>query len=222
MPHLLVAGTTGSGKSVCLNTMIMSVLFHAKPTEVKMIMIDPKMVEFAQYNGIPHLLLPVITDPKKASMALSWAVSEMDRRYEAFSKYGVRDINGFNQYVEMEQPEDESGIVVRPMPRILIFVDEFADLIIVSPKDVEALVVRLAQKARAAGIHLVLATQSPRADVLTGLIKVNIPSRIALAVSSGLESRIIMDMNGAETLLGHGDMLGSRAPMFRTARSRTS
>ncbi|MBR5739412.1 MAG: DNA translocase FtsK [Lachnospiraceae bacterium] len=207
MPHLLVAGTTGSGKSVCLNTMIMSILYHAKPTEVKMIMIDPKMVEFAQYNGIPHLLLPVVTDPKKASMALSWAVAEMEKRYELFAKYGVRNIEGFNQYIEMEQPEDESGIQVRPMPLIVVFVDEFADMMMVAAKEVEESVCRLAQKARAAGIHLVLATQSPRADVLTGLIKANIPSRIALSVSSGLESRIIIDMNGAETLLGHGDML---------------
>ena len=206
MPHLLVAGTTGSGKSVCLNTMIISVLYHAKPTEVKMIMIDPKMVEFAQYNGIPHLLLPVVTDPKKASMALGWAAAEMEKRYEAFAKYGVRSIDVYNQYIEMEQPE-EAGVPVRPMPLILIFVDEFSDLMMAASKEVEANVVRLAQKARAAGIHLVLATQSPRATVLTGLIKANIPSRIALSVASELESRIIMDNPGAETLLGHGDML---------------
>ena len=216
MPQLLVAGTTGSGKSVCLNTMIISILYHAKPTEVKMIMIDPKMVEFAQYNGIPHLLLPVVTDPKKASMALGWAASEMEKRYEAFAKYGVRSVDVFTPYIAMEQPE-EGGVPVRPMPLIVIFVDEFADLMMAASKEVEANVVRLAQKARAAGIHLVLATQSPRATVLTGLIKANIPSRIALSVANELESRIIMDNPGAETLQGHGDMLyvplGSNKPI---------
>ena len=207
MPHLLVAGTTGSGKSVCLNTMIISILYHAKPTDVKMILIDPKMIEFSGYNGIPHLLMPVVTDAKKASMALAWAVQEMEKRYETFLKYSVRDITGFNQYIELEQPEDDMGQPVKRMPQILIVVDEFADMMMVAAKEVENSVTRLAQKARAAGIHLVLATQSPRANVITGLIKANIPSRIALSVSSELESRIVLDMPGAETMTGHGDML---------------
>lgn len=206
MPHVLIAGTTGSGKSVCVNTMVMSIIYHARPTEVKMIMIDPKMVEMQVYKGLPHLLLPVITDPKKASLALNWACQEMDRRYETFARYNVRGITGFNSYVRMEQPE-ENGELVRPMPQIIIFADEMSDMMMVARKEVEDSVIRLAQKARAAGIHLVLATQSPRAEVLTGLIKANVPSRIAFSVSSGLESRIIIDMNGAENLLGRGDML---------------
>ena len=207
MPHLLIAGTTGSGKSVCQNTMIMSIIYHAKPTEVKMIMIDPKMVEMQVYNDLPHLLLPVITDAKKASLALNWACTEMDRRYEVFSRYAVRGIEGYNDYINMEHPEDEHGQPLEPMPEIVIFCDEMSDMMMQARKEVENSVIRLAQKARAAGIHLVLATQTPRADIVTGLIKANLPSRIALKVNSGLESRIILDMNGAEELLGHGDML---------------
>ncbi len=207
MPHLLIAGTTGSGKSVCQNTMIMSIIYHAKPTEVKMIMIDPKMVEMQVYNDLPHLLLPVITDAKKASLALNWACTEMDRRYEIFARFAVRGIEGYNDYVNMEQPEDENGNPLEPMPEIVIFCDEMSDMMMQARKEVEGSVIRLAQKARAAGIHLVLATQTPRADIVTGLIKANLPSRIALKVNSGLESRIVLDMNGAEELLGHGDML---------------
>ncbi len=207
MPHLLIAGTTGSGKSVCQNTMIMSIIYHAKPTEVKMIMIDPKMVEMQVYNDLPHLLLPVITDAKKASLALNWACTEMDRRYEIFSRYSVRGLEGYNDYVAMEQPEDEHGEPLKPMPEIVIFCDEMSDMMMQARKEVENSVIRLAQKARAAGIHLVLATQTPRADIVTGLIKANLPSRIALKVNSGLESRIILDTQGAEELLGHGDML---------------
>ena len=207
MPHLLIAGTTGSGKSVCQNTMIMSIIYHAKPTEVKMIMIDPKAVEMQVYNDLPHLLLPVITDAKKASLALGWACTEMDRRYELFARFAVRGIEGYNDYVAMEQPEDENGKPLEPMPEIVIFCDEMADMMMQARKEVENLIIRLAQKARAAGIHLVLATQTPRADIVTGLIKANLPSRIALMVKSGLESRIILDTMGAEELLGHGDML---------------
>ena len=207
MPHVLVAGATGSGKSVCINTMIMSILYHAKPTEVKMIMIDPKVVELSVYNGIPHLLMPVVTDAKKAAGALNWAVAEMERRYAQFAEFGVRGIEGFNTLIDTDQIEDEEGNPIVKMPQILIIVDELADLMMVSPKDVEDAICRLAQKARAAGLHLVLATQRPSVDVITGLIKANIPSRIAFAVSSGVDSRTILDMNGAEKLLGKGDML---------------
>lgn len=207
MPHILIAGTTGSGKSVCINTLLITLLYHAKPSEVRLILIDPKVVELSRYNGIPHLMLPVVTNPKRAAMALSWATAEMDRRYEVFARYEVRDIGSFNEFIDMENPEDEDGNPVKKMQQIVIVVDEFADLMMVASKDVEEVVCRLAQKARAAGIHLVLATQSPRADVITGLIKANMPSRIALTVSSSLESRIILDMNGAERLLGRGDML---------------
>ncbi|MCM1392762.1 MAG: DNA translocase FtsK [Ruminococcus sp.] len=200
MPHLLIAGTTGSGKSVCLNCMITSILYNAKPTEVKLLMIDPKQVEFSVYNGIPHLLVPVISDVRKAAGSLAWAVVEMENRYKTFSTCGVRDIGGFNKYV-LEHPEHE------PMPQIVIFIDELNDLMMVSPKEVEDSICRLAQKARAAGMHLVVATQRPSVDVITGIIKANIPSRISLSVSSQVDSRTILDTIGAEKLLGNGDML---------------
>ncbi|MBR2893616.1 MAG: DNA translocase FtsK [Clostridia bacterium] len=202
MPHLLIAGTTGSGKSVCLNCMITSILYNATPSQVKLLMIDPKQVEFTVYNGIPHLLVPVITDARKAAGSLAWAVSEMDNRYKAFSNCGVRDIGGFNKYVQ-SHPE------IEPMPQIVIFIDELNDLMMVSPKEVEDSICRLAQKARAAGMHLVVATQRPSVDVITGVIKANIPSRLSLSVSSQVDSRTILDCIGAENLLGNGDMLFS-------------
>ncbi len=224
MPHLLVAGTTGSGKSVSVNTMVCSLLMNASPDEVKMIMIDPKMLELSIYEGIPHLLLPVVTDPKKAALALRWAVEEMDRRYDLISKSGVRDIGGFNKkvekFLETQSPEQLSlGVDVedisRPnpseptqkLPYIVVLIDEFADLMMVAGKEVEICVARIAQKARAAGIHLILATQRPSVDVITGLIKANFPSRIAFQVASRVDSRTILDAQGAENLLGMGDML---------------
>ena len=203
MPHLLIAGATGSGKSVCINTIIMSILYKAKPEEVRMIMIDPKVVELSVYNGIPHLMIPVVTDPKKAANALQWAVTEMSNRYKAFAKYNVRDIVSYNRLAS-EPGHDED---MRPMPRILIIVDELADLMMVSPKEVEGCIQRLAQLARAAGLHLILATQRPSVNVITGVIKANVPSRLAFAVSSSVDSRTILDMGGAEKLLGKGDML---------------
>lgn len=202
MPHLLIAGATGSGKSVCINTLIMSILYKAKPDEVKLIMIDPKVVELSVYNGIPHLLIPVVTDPKKAAGALNWAVAEMTDRYKKFAEMNVRDIKGYNHKVD----EDDSGEYER-MSQIVVIVDELADLMMVAASEVEESICRLAQLARAAGIHLVLATQRPSVNVITGLIKANIPSRIAFAVSSGVDSRTIIDMVGAEKLLGKGDML---------------
>ena len=203
LPHLLVAGTTGSGKSVCLNSMILSILFKASPDEVKFIMIDPKMVEFKIYNGIPHLLVPVVTDVKKASGALQWAVVEMMKRYRYFSEANARDLASYNASLG-DDPEGEA----KPMPQIVIVIDELADLMMTAAKEVEESVCRIAQMGRAAGIHLVIATQSPRADVITGLMKANIPSRIALKVSSSLESRIILDAGGsADKLVGNGDML---------------
>lgn len=198
MPHVLIAGSTGSGKSVCINTLITSILYKAKPSEVKLIMIDPKVVELNIYNGIPHLLIPVVTDPKKAAGALCWAVSEMTKRYNLFAETGVRDMKGYNQKVGDETPK---------MPSIVIIIDELADLMMTAAKEVEDAICRLAQMARAAGIHLVIATQRPSVDVITGVIKANIPSRLAFAVSSGVDSRTILDSNGAEKLLGKGDML---------------
>ena len=206
MPHLLVAGATGSGKSVCINTLIMSIIYKAKPDEVKLIMVDPKVVELSVYNGIPHLMIPVVTDPKKAAGALNWAVTEMDRRYRLFAEYNVRDIKGYNDKVENIKEIDDPDKPLK-MPQIVIIVDELADLMMVAPGDVEEAICRLAQLARAAGIHLVLATQRPSVNVITGLIKANMPSRIAFSVSSGVDSRTIIDMNGAEKLLGKGDML---------------
>ena len=204
MPHLLVAGATGSGKSVCINTLIMSILYKAHPDEVKMILIDPKQVEFGVYNDIPHLMIPVVTDPKKASAALNWAVAEMTGRYNKFAELGVRNIEGYNKRIDKMTVADDN---FKKMPQVVIIVDEFADLMMVAPGEVEDAVCRLAQLARAAGIHLVLATQRPSVNVITGLIKANIPSRIALSVSSAIDSRTIIDGSGAEKLLGNGDML---------------
>ena len=206
MPHLLVAGATGSGKSVCINTLIMSIIYKAKPEEVKLIMIDPKVVELSVYNGIPHLMIPVVTDPKKAAGALNWAVAEMTKRYQMFADYNVRDIKGYNAKVD-SVAHIEAEEHPQKMPQIIIIVDELADLMMVAPGEVEESICRLAQLARAAGIHLVLATQRPSVNVITGLIKANMPSRIAFSVSSGVDSRTIIDMNGAEKLLGKGDML---------------
>lgn len=200
MPHMLIAGTTGSGKSVCMNTMIVSILYNATPDEIKLIMIDPKQVEFTVYNGIAHLLMPVVADPRKAAGALSMAVSEMSKRYKAFSELGVRDITGYNKLAQRD-PQ------LRPLEKIVIFIDELSDLMMVSPGEVEDSICRLAQMARAAGMHLVIATQRPSVDVITGIIKANIPSRIALSVSSQIDSRTILDTAGAEKLLGYGDML---------------
>ena len=199
MPHLLVCGTTGSGKSVCLNTMIVSILYNAKPDEVKLLMIDPKQVEFTIYNGIPHLLVPVVSDPRKASGALAWAVGEMHQRYKMFSENNVRDINGYNSICDrLDKPK---------LPQIVIFIDELSDLMMAAPHEVEDSICRLAQMARAAGMHLVIATQRPSVDVITGLIKANIPSRLSLKTSSQIDSRTIIDSAGAEKLLGNGDML---------------
>lgn len=206
MPHLLIAGATGSGKSVCINTLIMSIIFKADPEDVKLIMVDPKVVELSVYNGIPHLLIPVVTDPKKASGALNWAVAEMDDRYRKFAQFNVRNLQGYNEKIKTMSglPEEE---MPQKMPQIVIIIDELADLMMVVPGEVEDAICRLAQLARAAGIHLVIATQRPSVNVITGLIKANVPSRIAFAVSSGVDSRTIIDMNGAEKLLGKGDML---------------
>ena len=200
MPHALIAGATGSGKSVCINTIITSIIYKAKPSEVKFVMVDPKVVELSVYNGIPHLLIPVVTDPKKAAGALAWAVQEMDNRYNVFAQKGVRDLKGYNALAEKEE---ETGT----LPQIVIIIDELADLMMVAAKEVEDSICRLAQKARAAGMHLIIATQRPSVDVITGIIKANIPSRIAFAVSSQVDSRTILDQVGAEKLLGKGDML---------------
>lgn len=211
MPHILIAGSTGSGKSVCINTLITSIIYKAKPSEVKLVMIDPKVVELSIYNGIPHLLIPVVTDPKKAAGALAWAVQEMVNRYSLFAKKGVRDIKGYNAELEKEEGGEK-------LPQIVIIIDELADLMMVAPNDVEDAICRLAQMARAAGMHLVIATQRPSVDVITGIIKANIPSRIAFAVSSGVDSRTILDMVGAEKLLGKGDMLFSPIGISKPVR----
>ncbi|MDD3174232.1 MAG: DNA translocase FtsK, partial [Herbinix sp.] len=205
MPHLLIAGATGSGKSVCINTLIMSILYKSKPSDVRLIMVDPKVVELNVYNGIPHLLIPVVTDPKKASAALNWAVMEMTERYKKFADVGARDLKGYNEKVaEVEHLNDDN---FQKLPQIIIIIDELADLMMVAPGEVEDAICRLAQLARACGIHLIIATQRPSVNVITGLIKANIPSRIAFAVSSAIDSRTIIDGSGAEKLLGKGDML---------------
>lgn len=199
MPHVLIAGATGSGKSVCINSIIISLLYKASPEDLRFIMIDPKMVELNQYNAIPHLLIPVVTDPKKASYALNWGIKEMTDRYQLFKENGVRDIDGYNELMDGQGGEK--------LPRIVIVVDELADLMMTSPKECENAICRIAQLARACGIHLIIATQRPSVDVITGLIKANIPSRIAFSVASNTDSRTILDMAGAEKLLGKGDML---------------
>ena len=200
LPHVLIAGTTGSGKSVCTNSLIISLLYKSTPDEVRFIMVDPKMVELAPYNGIPHLLIPVVTDPKKAAGALNWAVQEMEHRYQTFADNGVRDLADYNKKIQ-SQPDGQT------LPQIVIAIDELADLMMTASKEVEDAICRLAQKARAAGMHLIIATQRPTTDIITGLIKANIPSRIALSVMSQVDSRTILDTGGAEKLLGHGDML---------------
>lgn len=210
MPHLLIAGSTGSGKSVCINSFIISILYNAKPDEVKLLMIDPKVVELGVYNGIPHLLVPVVTDPRKAAGALNWAVNEMLNRYKRFAENNVRDLDSYNDLIERNPClTDKEGEVLEKMPQIVIIIDELSDLMMAAPNEVEDYICRLAQMARAAGMHLVIATQRPSVDVITGIIKANIPSRIALAVSSQIDSRTILDMSGAEKLLGRGDMLFS-------------
>ena len=212
MPHGLIAGQTGSGKSVCINTMLVSLLYKATPQEVKLMLIDPKMVELAPYNRIPHLVSPVITDVKAATAALKWAVEEMERRYELFVHAGVRDITEFNEQAEL------AGQYVNKLPYILIIIDELADLMMMSPTDVEEAICRIAQKARACGIHLIVATQRPSVDVITGLIKANIPTRIAFSVSSQVDSRTIIDSGGAEKLLGRGDMFFAENGSSKTVR----
>lgn len=212
MPHMLIAGTTGSGKSVCINSMLISILYKSTPEEVRLIMVDPKMVELGNYNGIPHLLIPVVTDPKKAAGALNWAVGEMERRYKLFADHQVRNLVGYNDLMRAEKAkaeQEEGGTPERyqVLPQIVIVIDELADLMMVAAKEVETSICRIAQKARAAGMHLVVATQRPSADVITGIMKANIPSRIAFAVASQIESRIILDTTGAEKLIGKGDML---------------
>ena len=212
MPHLLIAGTTGSGKSVCVNSMLISLLYKSSPEQVRLIMVDPKMVELGNYNGIPHLLIPVVTDPKKAAGALNWAVGEMERRYKLFADNQVRKLEDFNALMrrkkaEAEQMEGGTPEVYQTVPEIVIVIDELADLMMVAAKEVETSICRIAQKARAAGMYLIVATQRPSADVITGIMKANIPSRIAFAVASQIESRIILDQTGAEKLIGKGDML---------------
>ena len=218
MPHLLIAGATGSGKSVCINTLIMSIIYKSKPEDVRLIMVDPKVVELSVYNGIPHLLIPVVTDPKKAAGALNWAVAEMTDRYQKFAQLNVRDIQGYNEKIEKLAKEHLESETYKKLPQIVIIVDELADLMMVAPGEVEDAICRLAQLARAAGLHLVIATQRPSVNVITGLIKANIPSRIAFSVSSGVDSRTIIDMNGAEKLMGKGDMLFYPAGLQKPVR----
>ena len=217
MPHVLIAGATGSGKSVCINTLIMSIIYKYSPEDVKLIMVDPKVVELSVYNGIPHLLIPVVTEPKKAASALNWAVAEMGERYKKFAATGVRDLTAYNKRIEDARRRGNIEGLPEKLPKIVIIIDELADLMMVANNEVEDAIVRLAQLARACGIHLVIATQRPSVNVITGIIKANIPSRIAFAVSSGTDSRTILDSNGAEKLLGKGDMLfapyGSATPM---------
>ena len=219
MPHLLIAGSTGSGKSVCINSFIISLLYKASPNEVKLLMVDPKVVELGIYNGIPHLLVPVVTDPRKAAGALNWAVTEMLKRYQMFAENNVRDITSYNSMVKVKLKNASDAVKenLKALPQIVIIIDELADLMMVAPNEVEDSICRLAQMARAAGMHLVIATQRPSVDVITGIIKANIPSRIALAVSSQIDSRTILDSGGAEKLLGRGDMLfspvGSQKPV---------
>jgi len=212
MPHMLIAGSTGSGKSVCINSLIVSILYKAKPDEVKFVLIDPKVVELSNYNGIPHLLIPVVTEPSKAAAALNWAVAEMTDRYKKFAEEGVRDLESFNKSAKAKEEED------RILPQIVIIIDELADLMMAAPSQVEEAICRLAQMARAAGMHLIVATQRPSVDIITGVIKANIPSRIAFAVSSQFDSRTILDMGGAEKLVGKGDMLFSPIGMSKPVR----
>ena len=212
MPHLLIAGSTGSGKSVCINTLIVSILYKAKPDEVKFVLIDPKVVELGNYNGIPHLLIPVVTEPSKAAAALNWAVAEMTDRYKKFAEEEVRDLASYN---ESKRGKGEEDLV---LPQVVIIIDELADLMMAAPAQVEESICRLAQMARAAGMHLIVATQRPSVDVITGVIKANIPSRIAFAVSSQFDSRTIIDMSGAEKLVGKGDMLFNPLGMSKPVR----
>ena len=206
-PHLLVAGATGSGKSVCINCIILSILMFTKPDEVKLILVDPKKVELGVYNGVPHLVTPIVNDPKKASLALQKAVSEMDRRYDLFEETKTRNIESYNEYVDKYNKNKEEDEMMKRLPYWVVIVDELADLMLVAGKEVETSIARITQMARAAGIHLIIATQRPSTDVITGLIKANIPSRLAFTVSSQIDSRTILDMSGAEKLLGKGDML---------------
>ena len=206
-PHLLVAGSTGSGKSVCINSLIISLLMRSKPDEVKLVLVDPKKVELSMYNGVPHLLAPVVTDPKKANIALKKIVVEMENRYERFSETGTKNIAGYNAYVDKENETLSENNKLSKLPFIVVIIDELADLMLVAAKEVEDSIMRITQMARAAGIHLIVATQRPSTDVITGVVKANIPSRISFAVSSQIDSRTILDMAGAEKLLGKGDML---------------
>ena len=216
-PHLLVAGSTGSGKSVCINSLIISLLMRSKPEEVKLVLVDPKKVELSMYNGVPHLLAPVVTDPKKANIVLKKMVVEMERRYEAFEESGTKNIAGYNDYIEKKNAGIPECNQLRKLPYIVVIIDELADLMLVAAKEVEDSIMRITQMARAAGIHLIVATQRPSTDVITGVVKANIPSRISFAVSSSIDSRTILDMTGAEKLLGKGDMLfkpqGENIPM---------